>query len=233
MIKFFLKILTCFILINELNAQVVFSGTQTVTSQNFPNGVIIQSGAVITMNGTFIIGTGKRIYIEDQAFLIVENSTLGGNAWTGIEMATVANWRCPKDAKMGAKLINSTIRNAFIGIRNADVPFLGGIPNSTISDVIGGFVDIDGCTFDNRWVDVCLYNEQKICGKRGEIKNSIFNSNNSVSGHSAIDLQNNGKDIINNIFYNQKNSLHRYYAITLKNYTGLIKNHYCPTKIQL
>lgn len=113
----------CFIFINKLNAQVVFSGTQTVTSQNFPNGAIIQSGAVITMNGTFIIGTGKRIYIEDQAFLIVENSTLVGNAWTGIEMATVNNWRCPKDAKFGAKLINSTIRNAFIGIRNADVPF--------------------------------------------------------------------------------------------------------------
>ena len=205
--------------------QTSFYGTQTITSQNFPNGAVIKSGAIITMNGNFKVGKDKRIYIESGGFLIVQNATIESISgyWTGIEMSTLTSYPCNGGNHFGVRTIHSSIRDAWVGIRNIDLPIILQIPSVDVKDAIGGFVDVDDCIFNNRWADIMIYNEIHVCGMIGEIKNSTFQYM-YTQAHNAIAIQNSSKVIRNNFFLNNTNGFANY-AIILYNFTGDILNN--------
>lgn len=124
------------------SAQVIFSGNQTVNSQILANGAIIKSGSIVVFNGTFTITQGGRIFIEQNAFLSIENATLQGANWQGIIMQSLTISNMYTCGSTGVSVKNSTIKDALIGIINVDLSQ----PKQDL-DYAGGMVHIENSIF--------------------------------------------------------------------------------------
>jgi hypothetical protein len=134
-----------------LQGQIEYSTSQTVTSRNFLDNVVIKSGAIVEFNGNFKVAAGKKISVQMNAILIVKNSTitnLNEAKWDGIRL--FGNLDCKANNLSHVTVDNSSISGAMVAIRN--------VYDSYITDINdGGGVRIYQSNFFNNYTDVEIY----------------------------------------------------------------------------
>lgn len=175
------------------------TGTRTISSTNYTGDVIIKTGAVITMNGTFKFRRDAFIRVERGAKLTISGSTLIAQCteindhWWGIQ---VLGYNEIDDDPIGIKrrgeliVMNSTFSNMKYGLVNSDNPVTNlnnpnncgrmQIRNSSFTNSLGFIKILKGCR-DMYYIPSFLFGRW-ISQRQNEISSCIFK--NDISKYS-------------------------------------------------
>jgi hypothetical protein len=183
--------------LTNLNAAIIYSTSQTVTSRSFNDDVYIKSGVTVIFRGNFNVSPNKTIYVEDNALLFIENSTLTSNdgKWNGIRLK--GNLSCGYAFNSYLSVIKSTITNAKIAIMNIYDADINGTDG-------GGVVYSKESIYDNNCANIYIYRIQfSRCILPFGIFDNTFNDDDivcdGISSYSIL-LSSSGYDVAGNTF---------------------------------